>query len=1120
MRVNLAVWLALIPTLALAEVRVERAESLVREAPAPLEAGDVLLGYRYADQHVAIASALDVRIAQAMILPGTSLELEIRRGGKTLAVTWSFGEAVVDVRADAESSPMASLDQAWVDAIAAKDWPAALQLRDEAMASWQGVAGEFARLRGAKALFEARDFAGCVAFTDAQMAHVLQPLLRAQLLEQRNHCIAWSDSGDWQLGAAALDQASELLTQAAPDSLLKARIDALRAQILSFSDGPKARAQIEAAIAIGMASCGRCEAIGVMFQQAGDVYSNLNAYHEAEQAYRESVVYARALQAEPDSLASRLRPLARTLRVLGHYDEAWEVASEALAAMRTSTMPESAQIPFLNGLGAIAANRGDFRRAAEQFRAALALGSRTAPDSPDLGNAHANYGWTLMQLGDLLAAEVELRQAQAVVSRYDTGINLAVVLGMLADLEMRRGNDEQALAILDDISAIHERVNADSLDHATMLIQRATLLERMGRDAEPSWQRALQIVDQQPVDNVLRAEPLTERAYALLRSGDPEAALAGFGPAAALLQQHVPDSLAQARTLHGMALARLALGQLDQASQAEAQALAIRARDVPQSATHAESLHASGKIAAARGDQATARAQLCQASEILDAASLRVGGDSLAQARFRSLYATIYRDCVQAQAHAQQPELAFAALERFRARGYRAALEASHFQDRPTLEAIALSHDEEEQATTRANDPTLPPEIRREARQQAAQIGARRAELLSQLSRELPAARAIDLASYQRQLQAGEGLLSFATSEHETIVFLLTAKRLQMVSVDISATALREAVEDLRKLLSPATAEQDWQARAAVLYRQLLGPFSVELTSLQTLRIAPDGPLHRLPFAALWNADQQRYLLATHQLIMADGIGTARASDPGADHERRLLAVGISLPPDGSPGTADQSSLRQGLSALPAVRAEINALAARAGTRRLLDAEATEARVRQDLAEADDLHFAVHAVLDPAHEMASALLLHPGSGEARDDGLLTLREIIAELRVPPGLVVLSACETAEGRELDGEGPLSFARAFSIAGASATVASLWPVNDRATAQLMTRFYRYRDRGIQPAEALRQAMLALANAKQPAKGPDQAQRGVGGLSPQVTVLTHHHPYYWASFQIWGS
>ena len=73
MRVNLAVWLALIPTLALAEVRVERAESLVREAPAPLEAGDVLLGYRYADQHVAIASALDVRIAQAMILDRKSV---------------------------------------------------------------------------------------------------------------------------------------------------------------------------------------------------------------------------------------------------------------------------------------------------------------------------------------------------------------------------------------------------------------------------------------------------------------------------------------------------------------------------------------------------------------------------------------------------------------------------------------------------------------------------------------------------------------------------------------------------------------------------------------------------------------------------------------------------------------------------------------------------------------------------------------------------------------------------------------------------------------------------------------------------------------------------------------
>lgn len=988
MRWSVAVWLAMLPAVAVAGVRVERAESLVMDSPAPLQVDDLVLAYQHDGQRVAIESAFDLRLALALHLPASPLALEVQRAGTPLTVTLAFGTADIDLRDDAEPSAAASLDQAWVDAIAGKDWPLTRQLRDQAITEWTGVAGEFARLRGAKVLFEARDVEACMAYVDEQEARVQQPLLRAQLLEQRKNCISYSNSGDWRVGAVALDQASALLEQAAPESLLKARIDAVRAQILSFSDAPQGRIQVEAAIAKGLEVCGRCESVGVMYQQAGDVYANLNAYQEAEQAYRASLSYARSLRAEPDSLAFRLRPLARTLRMLGHYDEAWEVATEALSAMRASTMPESAQIPFINGLGTIAANRGDFLQAAEQFRAALALGEAT--NSGDLALAHArtNYGWTLLQLDELSEAEVQLRQALATVSGYDNGVNLAVVLAMLADLEIRRGNDEQALAVLDEISAIHERVNADSFDHAVSLIQRATLLERMGRDAEPSWQRALQIIDRQPADNVLRAEPLVERAYALLRQDDAAAALHGLEQATALLQQHVPDSPALARALHATALAQLALDQLDEATQSVAQALAILARDLPQSATHAESLHTSGRIAAARGDQTMARTQLCQASEMLDGTSLRVGGDSLAQARFRSLYATIYRDCVQAQADAQQPELAFAALERFRARGYRAALEASRFQSRPTLEAIALSHDEEEQATTRANDSALPMDVRQEARRQAAEIGLRRARLLARLSRELPAARAIDLASYQQRLQDGEGLLSFATGEQRTVVFLLTRDALRMASLDIGQKALGEEVQALRKLLTPTAAESDWQLSSARLYRQLLGSFASELSDLHTLRVAPDGPLHHLPFAALWDSEHKQYLLATHQLIMADGI--APESGKTELQQRRLLAVGVSEAPTLVTDTGTVAAgLRSGLSALPAVRAEIAAVATRDGARRLLDGDATEAQVRQALQAADDVHFAVHAVLDPAHEMASALLLHPGSGEPRDDGLLT-----------------------------------------------------------------------------------------------------------------------------------
>ena len=109
-------------------------------------------------------------------------------------------------------------------------------------------------------------------------------------------------------------------------------------------------------------------------------------------------------------------------------------------------------------------------------------------------------------------------------------------------------------------------------------------------------------------------------------------------------------------------------------------------------------------------------------------------------------------------------------------------------------------------------------------------------------------------------------------------------------------------------------------------------------------------------------------------------------------------------------------------------------------------------------------------------------------------------------------VSVSAYPEKHSHSPDFETDLDVLAAKVDAGATRAITQFFFENDT--------FYRYRDRGIQPAEVLRQAMLARANAMRPAKGPDQAQRGVGGLSPQVTVLTHHHPYYWASFQIWGS
>jgi CHAT domain-containing protein len=87
---------------------------------------------------------------------------------------------------------------------------------------------------------------------------------------------------------------------------------------------------------------------------------------------------------------------------------------------------------------------------------------------------------------------------------------------------------------------------------------------------------------------------------------------------------------------------------------------------------------------------------------------------------------------------------------------------------------------------------------------------------------------------------------------------------------------------------------------------------------------------------------------------------------------------------------------------------------------------------------------------------------------------------IYNLRLDADLVVLSACQTALGKEIKGEGLVGLTRAFFYAGAPRVVASLWQVNDLATAELMKKFYRgLLERRLRPAAALRAAQIEMSH-----------------------------------------
>ena len=179
-----------------------------------------------------------------------------------------------------------------------------------------------------------------------------------------------------------------------------------------------------------------------------------------------------------------------------------------------------------------------------------------------------------------------------------------------------------------------------------------------------------------------------------------------------------------------------------------------------------------------------------------------------------------------------------------------------------------------------------------------------------------------------------------------------------------------------------------------------------------------------------------------------------------------------------------------GGSGLPQVAAEGQAGAAAFGGRAevRLEQAATRAALKApkaDVAGVDVLHLACHARFRADNPAFSSLQL--------GDGPITLDELRA-LHLPARLVVLSACETGLSRVAPGDELLGLVRAFTLAGADAVLATLWPVDDAACAQLVARFYGALRAGAGPARALQQA---------------QAEAAAQG----------RHPFLWAAFTLHG-
>jgi CHAT domain-containing protein len=409
----------------------------------------------------------------------------------------------------------------------------------------------------------------------------------------------------------------------------------------------------------------------------------------------------------------------------------------------------------------------------------------------------------------------------------------------------------------------------------------------------------------------------------------------------------------------------------------------------------------------------------------------------------------------------------------------------------------------------------------------------------------------LGLAEIQRDvLDDRTVLLEYALGDDQSHVFVVTAASIDHHPLpgraEIERTARRvydaliarqavaaETPAERRSRIAKADAE--YPAASAELSRIVLGPIADRLAGRRLLIVA-DGALQYVPFAALPRPGQPptpaaEPLVVKHEIVSLPSasivavLRTERAARPVADRsvavvadpvfdssDSRLHRAKVATTPSSLPsplpaevtrsarlaGLADD---RGALARLPFSREEadtIVALAPAGRATRAVDFKASRSTLASpDVGRARIVHLATHGLLDAERPELSGIVLSlfDEHGTAQD-GFLRLHEIY-NLDWSADLVVLSACQTALGREIRGEGLVGLTRGFMYGGAARVMASLWSVNDSMTAQFMKRFYEGLFVGrLAPAAALRAAQIEMWRRQ----------------SSQA-------PYYWAAFVLQG-
>ena len=848
--------------------------------------------------------------------------------------------------------------------------------------------------------------------------------------------------------------------------------------------------------------------LGVVLRISGETRRAIDSYEHALPLWRA----AGDLAGE----GSTLHNLGSAYWIIGDNDRALDYQQQALA-VRERVNDRTGVGETLITIGMSHRARGEVQTALDYYQRALALKRETGDRRGEARVLH-NAGVAYSVLGEFPRALQYLRDSLAM---------------------HREAGDRQGEAGALQSAATATRLHGD-LDGATALLEQVLALRR-------------QLGDRRGQASALAEIGLTHEVR-----GEPRRALELYG-AALPLAREIGDRRTAAFVLDNMGTAYTSLGETGRARECFEQALELQ-RTIGDRHGQIETLSSLALVSRNTDDLTRAQAEARAAIELVDSVRAGVAVRSL-RSSYAGLNEDVHKLYVDIlmRLHRREPAAGHAVTallvnEQMRARAFRETLLETRADLRQGVDPALVERERrlrsEINAAERGRLQLL------EGKPAASRLAAAERELerlLSahqQVEAEIRRRRARSglvaeamprLADIQQALDGGTVLLEYALGKDRSYAWMITRS-----SIDSVELPEREAIEKIARrayemLVATRQTDARLQARqsAADLSRVILVPVIKHLAGKRVLIVA-DGALEYIPFGALPlpNAGLAVSASSPPMIVGHEVVSLPSASvlsllrDEQAARPRASKALAIFADPvldrrdsrvEGAKRSTASAEAEHHLSAdrpepiddvsrsardtgatferLRYSRVEADTIAAMttaADTLKALDFRASrEVAVSRELEQYRIVHFATHGLINSQRPELSGVVLSLVDEHGRaQDGFLRLHDIY-NLKLAADLVVLSACQTALGREIKGEGLVGLTRGFMHAGSPRVVASLWEVRDRATAELMKRFYRgMLTHRLSPAAALRAAQISMWK------------------EPRWSA-----PFYWAGFVLQG-